>query len=70
MTITDIKVEGIDQNELTGINITETAHAHGICELSFLLSSKFDSEDMLKLDKTKITVKADKDIIFCGLVSR
>lgn len=70
MTITDIKVEGIDKNELTGINITETAHAHGICELSFLLSSKFDSEDMLKLDKTKITVKADKDIIFCGLVSR
>lgn len=69
MTITTIKVEGIDYNELTGINIIETAHAHGICELSFVLGKEFDAAQMLKLDKTKITVKEKKDIIFCGLVS-
>ena len=51
MTITTIKVEGIDYNELTGINIIETAHAHGICELSFVLGKEFDAAQMLKLDK-------------------
>lgn len=70
MTITDIKVDGLDYKELTGINITETAHAHGICELSFILSKSLDAAQMLKLDKTKITVKANKEIIFCGIVNR
>lgn len=73
MTITDIKIDGIDdidQKELIGIDIIETAHAHGICELSFILGGSVDSAKMLKLDKAKITVKADKDIIFCGIVSR
>ena len=70
MTITDIEVEGIDCGELTNIDLIETAHAHGICELSFILGETLDSAEMLKMDKTKITVKANKDIIFCGLVSR
>ena len=69
MTITDIKVDGLDYKELTSIDITETAHAHGICELSFILSKTFDAAQLLKLDKTKITIKEKKDIIFCGLVS-
>lgn len=70
MTITDIKVEGIDLKGLAGIEIIETAHAHGICELSFILAQKLDSANMLQLDKKKITVKADDEIIFCGIVSR
>ena len=70
MTITDIKVEGIDLKGLAGIEIIETAHAHGICELSFILAQKLDSANMLQLDKKKITVKAKDDIIFCGIVNR
>ena len=70
MTITDIKVEGLDYKELTSIDITETAHAHGICELSFILSKTLDAAQLLKLDKTKITVKVNKDIIFCGIINR
>ncbi|MBR2733320.1 MAG: hypothetical protein IKD80_03610, partial [Selenomonadaceae bacterium] len=70
MTITDIKVEGVDLKGLAGIDIIEAAHAHGICELSFILPQKFDSVQMAQLDKQKITVKANDDIIFCGIVSR
>ena len=70
MTITDIKIDGIDCKGLAGIEIIETAHAHGICELSFILAENFDSAQMLQLDKKKITVKANDEIIFCGIVSR
>lgn len=69
MTLNDIKIEGIDYNQLTGINIIETAHSHGICELSFILPWDFDAEKIFQWNKKKITVKAKKDIIFCGIIS-
>ena len=70
MTITDITVEGLDFRGLAGINIIEAAHAHGTCELSFVLAGQLETKQLLQLDGQKVTVKAKDDIIFCGIVNR
>ena len=69
MTIRDLKVEGIDHQGIVNVDIRENFHNHGVCSLKLIPKDKFDATEMLKLSKTKITVRADKDIIFCGFIS-
>lgn len=71
MTIGDLKVEGVEYQQLLNLEITEKAHSHGICKLTFLLKAKFDTKKILSWNKTKITVKTEKekDIIFGGIIS-
>lgn len=70
MTLNDITVEGVDYHQLKSLSINETADMHGTCELSFVLPADFKSEEILQLNKTKVTVKADDAIIFCGLIGQ
>ena len=70
MTIADLKVAGVDYKELIGIEIFEKAHDHGICTLTGIVADDFDPKLILNWNKTPVTVKADKDIIFGGLISR
>ena len=69
MTLGDLKVTGVEYKQLLNIEIIEAAHSHGICKLSFMLDEKFDTKKILSWNKTKITVKAEKDIIFGGIIS-
>ncbi len=69
MTLGDLKIEGVEYQQLLNIEIIEAAHCHGICKLTFILDEKFDEKKILSWNKTKITVKADKDIIFGGIIS-
>jgi|GEM_PF-3396926 len=70
MTLADLKIEGVeDYQSLASIEILETAHTHGICQLSFVMKKKFMPEKIIKFAKKKITVKSNEDkIIFCGLI--
>ena len=70
MTLTDIAVDGVEYFQIKNFSITEKAHAHGTCNISFVMPEDFQSEKILQLNKTKVTVKASKDIIFCGLITR
>ena len=69
MTLDDLKVEGLPPNHLTGIEIAEAIHTHGFCNLTFALPPNFDTATIRQWNKTKVTVKAKEEIIFCGLVS-
>ena len=53
-----LKVEGIECERVLDIRIQETENSHGLCSLSLLVSEEMKPEDLLKLDKQKITVKA------------
>lgn len=68
MTIGDIKVEGVEYLQFLDIEIIESAHRHGICKLVFIVDSKLDTKKILSWNKTQIKVKADKEIIFCGII--
>lgn len=70
MTIFDLKIEGVEFQQLSGIDIFESAHNHAVCWLSLIVDEKFDAKTILSWNETKITVKADKEIIFCGLISQ
>lgn len=65
-----LKVEGIECERVLDIRIQETENSHGLCSLSLLVSEEMKPEDLLKLDKQKITVKAGKDILFCGILTQ
>ena len=69
MTIGDIKIEGVEYKQLLNIEIIEAAHRHGICKLTFIADSKVDTKKILSWNKTQIKVKADKDIIFAGIIN-
>ena len=69
MTLMDITIEGIPYEKLLSIDITEQVNRHGICNLNLIVDSKFKSADLIKFDKQKITVKANKKIIFSGILS-
>ena len=68
MTIADLKVEGVKYDQLVDIEIVERANAHGTCKMIFAVPSDFDAKTMLGWSKTPVTVKADKEIIFGGLI--
>ena len=68
MTIGDIKVEGVEYLQFLDIEIIESAHHHGICKLVFVVDSKLDTKKILSWNKTQIKIKADKEIIFCGII--
>ena len=68
MTIGDIKVEGVEYLQFLDIEIIESAHRHGICKLVFVVDSKLDTKKILSWNKTQIKIKADKEIIFCGII--
>ena len=68
MTIGDLKIEGVEYQQILSVEIFEAAHSHAICKLNFIVDSKFDTKKILSWNKTQIKVKADKDIIFCGII--
>ena len=70
MTLTDLKVDGIEYSRLKSFSVTEKANVHATCEMSLVMPTNFDAEKLLQFDKTKVTVKAEDAIIFCGLVNR
>ena len=70
MTFSDLKIEGVDYQKIADIDIVENFHTHGVCNLKLIPKDKFDPTQILKLDKTKMTVRADKDIIFCGMIAK
>ncbi|MBR6012998.1 MAG: hypothetical protein IK062_04350 [Selenomonadaceae bacterium] len=69
MKIADLKVEGIKYTALKDIGIVEKIHDHGVCILKLLVDEKFSEKEILNWKKQKITVKADKNIIFCGIIT-
>ena len=70
LTLGDLKVEGVEYEQLVGIEIVETVGQHGICTASLIVDKKFDVQKILTWNQTQIKVKADKDIIFCGILSQ
>lgn len=68
MTIGDLKIEGVEYHQILNIEIIEAAHSHAICKLNFIADNKTDTKKILHWNKTQIKVKADKDIIFCGII--
>ncbi len=69
MTLGDLKIEGVEYLQILNIEIVEAAHCHGICKLLVIPKDKFDVKKILSWNKTQIKIKADKDIIFCGIIS-
>ena len=70
MISSDLKVEGVKYDRLLDLDIVERANTHGICKLVVAVSDDFDTKTMLGWSKTPLTVKADKDIIFGGLIDQ
>ena len=70
VTLGDLKVEGVEYEKLVGIEIIENVGQHGICTVSLIVDKKSDAQKILTWNKTQIKVKADKDIIFCGIISQ
>ena len=68
VSIGDLKIEGVEYKQLIDFDISETVHQHGICRFSVIVDEKFDTKPILSWEKTQIKVKADKDIIFCGII--
>ena len=66
----DLKIEGVTYKQLIDIDISESVHRHGVCRFSVIVDKKFDTKTILSWTKTQIKVKADKDIIFCGIISQ
>ena len=69
MTLADLKIIGVEYARLIDLNIVEKAHEHGVCKLMFSMNDDFDTKTIINWNKTPLTVKADKDIIFGGLIS-
>ena len=70
MMMSSITVEGIEYQQLLNLDIIELTNQHGVCNLFFLLDEDFDTKTLINLDKQKVTVKAEKDIIFCGIITK
>ncbi|MBR5913082.1 MAG: hypothetical protein IKZ58_01785 [Selenomonadaceae bacterium] len=70
VTLADLKIEGVEYQQLIDVDIFETVHQHGTCRLKFIMKEDFDAKTILSWNKTQIKVKADKDIIFCGIISK
>ena len=68
MSIDDLEVEGVEYHQLLNIEIVEAAHSHAICKLTFITDKKINTKKILNWNKTQIKVKADKDIIFSGII--
>ena len=68
IAIGDIKIEGVTYKQLIDIEIIENVGRHGICKFSVMVDEKFDTKTILSWNKTQVKVKADKDIIFCGII--
>ena len=66
--IGDLKIEGVTYKQLIDIEIFESVGQHGICQISLMVDEKLDAKTILSWNKTQIKVKADKDIIFCGII--
>lgn len=69
MKISDLKIEGIKYAAIKNITISEKIHSHGVCNLTLLVDEKFAEKEILNWHKQKVTVKADKNIIFCGIIT-
>lgn len=63
-----MEIEGVEYHQLLNIEIVEAAHSHAICKLTFITDKKIDTKKILNWNKTQIKVKADKDIIFGGII--
>lgn len=70
VTLADLKIEGVEYQQLVDLDIFESIHHHGVCKLVLVVDEKFDNQKILSWNKTQIKVKADKDIIFCGIISQ
>ena len=70
MTISDLKIEGIKYSAIININIFEKIHSHGVCNLTLIPDEKFSENEILSWKKQKITVKAEKNIIFSGIITQ
>ena len=64
----DLKIEGVTYKQLIDVDIFEKVGQHGICKISLMVDEKLDAKTILNWNKTQIKVKADKDIIFCGII--
>ena len=64
----DLKIEGVTYKQLIDLEIFENVGQHGICKISLMVDEKLDAKTILNWNKTQIKVKADKDIIFCGII--
>ena len=68
VTVSDLKIEGVEYQQLIDIDISENVHRHGICRFSVIVDEKFDAKIILSWAKTQIKVTANKNIIFCGII--
>lgn len=69
MTLSDLKISGVENfQRVMNIEIIEAAHKHGVCRLSLSMKKDFKQKDIINFAKKKITVKADKTIIFSGII--
>ena len=64
----DLKIEGVTYQKLIDIEIFENVGRHGTCKISMQVDEKLDAKTIVNWNKTQIKVKADKDIIFCGII--
>ena len=53
---------------MINIEIFENVGRHGICKIFLQVDENFDAKAILSWNKTQIKVKADKDILFCGII--
>ncbi len=70
MTLGDLKIEGITCQRVETINIFEEVHNHGTCDLTVVPDAKISDKEILSWNKKKITVRGDKKIIFCGIITQ
>ena len=68
VAIGDLKIEGVEYKQIIDIDIFENVGQHGVCRFSVIVDEKFDAKTILSWEKTQIKIKADKDIIFCGII--
>lgn len=71
MTLGNLKIEGITCLAIKNINIFESMHSHGSCNLTLIPDEKKTSvKEILNWHNKKITIRADKDIIFGGIITQ
>ena len=70
MRIENLKIDGIKYAAIKNITISEKIHSHGVCNLTLLVEEKFTEKEILNWQKQKVTVKADKEIIFSGIITQ
>ena len=63
-----MKIESVEYKQLIDLDIVERVGQHGICQISLMVDEKLDAKTVVNWNKTQIKVKADKDIIFCGII--